>query len=145
GHNPDSAPVCNRGAARASTRFFDCARFDIEAPRQDERHRETEGNKNDEQLLGPIRRMKDRQYCPDDLDRSRPCDGVGNGDAINASIFQFLKEALHVGSGLSSRCPPWPIMCTHIADVSRRHKRVLRFSGKPAVPLTRRYWFKRGP
>src|SRR5438552_16045631 len=50
--------------------------------------------------------MEDRQYCPDDLDRSRPCDGVGNGDAINAPIFQFLKEGLHVGGGLSHRAAP---------------------------------------
>jgi len=44
----------------------------------------------------------------------------------------------------SHRPAPWPIIATGIADFQRRDKRVLRFSGKPAVPLTRRYWFKHG-
>jgi len=45
----------------------------------------------------------------------------------------------------SHRAAPWPIIGTHIADFQRRDKRVLHFSGKPTVPLTKRYWFKHGP
>src|SRR5437867_56896 len=49
--------------------------------------------------------MEDRQYCPDDLHGGRPGNYVAKGNAINAPILQFLKEGLHAGGGLSSRCP----------------------------------------
>jgi len=43
----------------------------------------------------------------------------------------------------SHRAAPWPIVATRIADFQRRDKRVLPFSGKPAVPLTKRYLVQR--
>src|SRR5438270_7942223 len=49
--------------------------------------------------------MEDRQYRPDDLDCSRSRHSVTQRDAIHAPILQFLKEGLHLGGELSSRCP----------------------------------------
>jgi len=43
----------------------------------------------------------------------------------------------------SHRAAPWSIIATRIADFQRRDKRVLPFSGKPAVPLTKRYLVQR--
>src|SRR5207244_6448106 len=56
-------------------------------------------------LLAPIPTMEDRKYSASHLDDSRSRHSVTERDAIHAPIFQFLKEGLHVGGGLSSPCP----------------------------------------
>src|SRR6266487_965931 len=98
-------PATARYRASVAACSFDCAAFQIEAPSQHKGDWETKRDQSDKELLKPIRSMKDRQDCSNDLNGGRSGDDVGNRHAVNASVLQFLEKALH-GCGFLIKPPP---------------------------------------
>src|SRR2546425_8231416 len=100
--------VCNCGAPTTWPRFFNSTRFDIEAPRKNKRHGETNCDENNKHLLGPIRSMKNGQHGAHHLHSSSASHDVGSSNAIDAPGLQFLNEGLHAAL---------PLVCYQMDDV----------------------------
>ena len=67
----------------------------IENPRQHQGERKSDGDRDDEHLLGPIRSMEDRQNGPAHLNQPRSDDSVSQSHAINATPLQLGENGAH--------------------------------------------------
>src|SRR5256885_2152357 len=95
---PEPLPISTAGARRARTFFLETPASEIKTPSEAERHRKADRHEHDEDLLDPVGGMKDGKHRARYLHDSGSADKIGNRDAIDPAIFQFLNERPHAAS-----------------------------------------------